>query len=83
MDEQEIFSQLIGKAIRENRIELQKTLENIASDIQMDDKHIGRIERGEKSPQLFTFYKLSRELGFSSDELFNEIARILDSKQRE
>lgn len=83
MDEQVYFYQRIGQAIRNHRHAEDKTLEEIAGDIGMDDKHLGRIERGEKHPKAITLYKLSRRLQFSVDALFDEIQKELDLKKRE
>nr|WP_155667125.1 helix-turn-helix transcriptional regulator [Ornithinibacillus caprae] len=83
VDDQELFNRLIGEAIRKSRKNLNKTLDQVASDTQLDDKHIGRLERAEKSPSLYTFFKLYRELDFSADEIFQEIMKQIESSQRD
>lgn len=83
MDDNELYKKLLGQAIRKRRIEQQKTLEQVASDTQLDDKHLGKLENGKKSPLFHTMLKLSRALDFSVDELIKEVEEELENKQRE
>jgi len=82
MNEENTFKQIIGKHIRHKRQVMNITLEELASDINMDDKHLGRIERGEKSPGGLTLSKLLIRLQLNPDVYLNELAEAIDSNQK-
>ena len=77
MDEETLFYQFIGQELRKCRNSAGKTLEDIADDIQMDDKHIGKVENAKKRPLLYTFYKLIHTYDVSSDEIFDRFQNYI------
>lgn len=60
-----------------------KSLEELAEDVDLDDKHLGRLERGEvsKGPQSFTLYRLCRTLNINAGQLFDEIEKEIENKR--
>jgi transcriptional regulator with XRE-family HTH domain len=81
LDDKELFNHIIGQAIRDHREKHHMTLEQLASITQLDEKHLGRLERGEKTPLLPTFYKITIALNLSVDKLFQDIQK--QQKKRE
>jgi len=72
LDNRKLFSLILGRTIRKNRIAKGLTLEELASIIKMDDKHLGKVERGEKTPGSYTLTRLQIALKFNSDEFIHE-----------
>ena len=72
LTERELFKEIVGKHIRERRLELGITLEHLAEQIGRDDKHLGRIERGEKLANSFTLGIIQIELSLNSDVYLSE-----------
>lgn len=64
-----LLQKIIGKSIRCKRTEKKLTLTKLASMTDLDDKHLGRLERGEKLPNAKTLIKLQIALNFSFDDL--------------
>ena len=58
--------QIIGKTVRGRRILKGMSIETLSEESSLDDKHIGRIERGEANITIETLYKLSLGLGLKS-----------------
>ena len=67
MDEKKEFAIKLGNYIRKHRLINKLTIQELAFRTNMCDKHLGRIERGEKIPLVSTLNKLQHELGFSYD----------------
>lgn len=72
MTERELYKEIVGKHIRERRSELGITLEHLAEQIGVDDKHLGRIERGEKLPNSLTLGIIQIALSLNSDAFLSE-----------
>lgn len=68
----EILQKIIGQSIRFKRTEQKLTIAKLASITNLDDKHLGRLERGEKLPNAKTLIKLQIALNLSSDELIKK-----------
>lgn len=66
---------VIGKSVRTYRNKQNLTLEKLASLTNLNDKHLGRIERGEKLPNSKTLITLQLVLKFSTDELIPKYKR--------
>jgi len=60
----------LGKIIKQQRISLPLTLQEIAARSGVSASHLGRIERGERFPSAHILQKIARPLGFEEDELF-------------
>ena len=58
----------IGKKLKEYRRKSKLTQEKLAEKINIAEKHYGKLERGEFSPSLETFFKLISELGIPLNE---------------
>ena len=69
---------MLGKRIREERIELNLTQETFAENVDLTTAYIGQIERGERNLTLKNLVKVSNRLGVSVDYLliYNFLAMI-------
>jgi transcriptional regulator with XRE-family HTH domain len=52
----------IGERIREHRLSLDMTQEDLANEAEVPLSQIGRIERGENNPTISTLYVLAKAL---------------------
>ncbi|MDX8361153.1 MULTISPECIES: helix-turn-helix transcriptional regulator [Bacillaceae] len=77
MEERENFGKAVGKYVRLRRFSKELTLEDLAEITDLDDKNLGKIERGEKIPTTFTLYKLHKGLDMSVDRLFEHVTAEL------
>jgi transcriptional regulator with XRE-family HTH domain len=60
----------LGRIIKQQRISVPLTLQELASETGVSSSHLGRIERGERFPSARILRKIARPLGFDEDELF-------------
>jgi len=72
LTERELYKEIVGKHIRAKRLELEITLEHLAEQIGVDDKNLGRIERGEKLPNSLTLGLIQIALSLNSDVFLSE-----------
>ena len=63
---------VIGKRIKEERIKLNMTQEELAEKVDVDVKFISHIERNAGLPSLGTFIKLSEALSVPVESLLSE-----------
>lgn len=72
---------LLGKRIKEERLKLNLTQENLAEKINVSTSYIGQIERGERSLSLDTLVNICNVLGVTVDYLLKDSINIskLDS----
>lgn len=82
MDEVEFFKKVVGKHIRDKRLELNLTLEQLSQLTSFDDKHLGRIERGEKLPNAYTLAKIQIVLSLNSDSYLAELDKKVPLKAK-
>ncbi len=59
----------IGKRVRERRMEMKLTQEQLAERVDVSSSFIGHIERAEKIPSLDTMTKLSYAVNTTLDDL--------------
>lgn len=78
MDKEQLFTQILGKSIRQKRMEKGLTIEQLADRAEIDPDHLGRLERGEKSPRAFTLGKIQLVLNLNSDVFLQEFVRKLE-----
>lgn len=64
------YSNHLGKIIKQQRISLPLTLQEIAAKSGVSASHLGRIERGERFPSAHILQRIAKPLGFEEDELF-------------
>ena len=57
----------IGKRIRERRLELKLTQEDLARALHLTPQHISGIEQDKRAPSLTSLAKLAEELGVTVD----------------
>ena len=69
----------IGTILKQQRISLPLTLQELASKAEVSASHLGRIERGERFPSAHILRKISAPLGFEENELFT-LAGYLSSE---
>ena len=60
----------IGTILKQQRISLPLTLQELASKAEVSASHLGRIERGERFPSAHILRKVAAPLGFEENELF-------------
>ena len=60
----------LGKIIKQQRVTIPLTLQELAKASGVSSSHLGRIERGERFPSARILRKIAKPLGFDEDELF-------------
>jgi transcriptional regulator with XRE-family HTH domain len=60
----------LGGIIKQQRIALSLTLQELAARSGVSASHLGRMERGERFPSAHILQKIARPLNFEEDELF-------------
>lgn len=60
----------LGKILKQRRITIPLTLQELAAKSGISSSHLGRIERGERFPSGRILHKLAEPLGFEQTELF-------------
>ncbi|MBI2288084.1 MAG: helix-turn-helix transcriptional regulator [Chloroflexi bacterium] len=60
----------LGGIIKQQRVSLYLTLQEIAAKSGVSASHLGRIERGERFPSAHILQRIAKPLGFEEDELF-------------
>jgi transcriptional regulator with XRE-family HTH domain len=60
----------LGKILKQQRITVPLTLQELAAESGVSSSHLGRIERGERFPSARILRKIAKPLGFDEDELF-------------
>jgi len=60
----------LGKILKQQRITVSLTLQELAAESGVSSSHLGRIERGERFPSARILRKIAKPLGFDEDELF-------------
>ena len=60
----------LGKILKQQRVTVPLTLQNLAAVSGVSASHLGRIERGERFPSARILRKIAKPLGFNEDELF-------------
>jgi transcriptional regulator with XRE-family HTH domain len=60
----------LGKILKQQRINVPLTLQELAAESSVSSSHLGRIERGERFPSARILRKIAKPLGFNEDELF-------------
>jgi len=59
----------LGKIIKQQRITVPLTLQELTAKSGVSSSHLGRIERGERFPSAHVLRKIARPLGFEEGEL--------------
>ena len=60
----------LGEILRQQRVTLPLTLQELSGMSGVSPSHLGRIERGERFSSASILRKLAKPLGFEEDELF-------------
>ncbi len=60
----------LGRILKQQRISVPLTLQELATVSGVSASHLGRIERGERFPSAHILRKIAKPLGFDEDELF-------------
>ncbi len=63
-------SENLGRILKQQRIVIPLTLQELATISGISSSHLGRIERGERFPSASVLRKMSNPLGFEEGELF-------------
>ena len=59
-----------GTILKQQRVTIPLTLQELATASSVSSSHLGRIERGERFPSARILRKIAKPLGFEEDELF-------------
>jgi len=60
----------LGRILKQQRVTIPLTLQELAATSSVSSSHLGRIERGERFPSARILRKIAKPLGFDEDELF-------------
>jgi transcriptional regulator with XRE-family HTH domain len=60
----------LGRILKQQRITVPLTLQELGKISNVSSSHLGRIERGERFPSARILRKIAKPLGFDEDELF-------------
>ncbi len=60
----------LGRILKQQRIAIPLTLQELATTSGVSSSHLGRIERGERFPSAHILRRIAKPLGFDEDELF-------------
>ena len=60
----------LGKIIKQQRIAIPLTLQELAAASGVSASHLGRIERSERFPSAHILRRIAQPLGFDEDEIF-------------
>ena len=60
----------LGEIIKQQRVMMSLTLQELAAKAAVSSSHLGRIERGERFPSAHVLRKIAEPLGFEENELF-------------
>ena len=60
----------LGRILKQQRLTVPLTLQELAATSNVSSSHLGRIERGERFPSARILRKIAKPLGFNEDELF-------------
>ncbi len=60
----------MGKLIKQQRLTIPLTLQELAAKSSVSPSHLGRIERGERFPSAHILRRIALPLGFDENELF-------------
>lgn len=60
----------IGKVIKQQRVVSELTLRQLSVASGVSTSHLGRVERGERTPSAHTLRKIAKPLGFQEEALF-------------
>jgi transcriptional regulator with XRE-family HTH domain len=60
----------LGKILKQQRVTIPLTLQELSGASGVSSSHLGRIERGERFPSARILRKIAKPLGFDEDELF-------------
>ena len=60
----------LGRILKQQRLTIPLTLQELATTSGVSSSHLGRIERGERFPSARILRRIAKPLGFDEDELF-------------
>ncbi len=60
----------LGRILKQQRIAIPLTLQELATTSRVSSSHLGRIERGERFPSAHILRRIAKPMGFDEDELF-------------
>ena len=66
----------IGRIIKQQRISVPLTLQELAAKSGVSPSYLGRIERGDRFPSARVLHKIAKPLGFSEDDLFTLVGYL-------
>ena len=73
------YGKNLGRIIKQQRLMVPLTLQELAATSGVSPSHLGRVERGERFPSAQILRKIAKPLGFDEGELFT-LAGYLSSR---
>ncbi|MFS0749888.1 helix-turn-helix domain-containing protein [Oceanobacillus sp. 1P07AA] len=73
----------MGIRMRNAREEKGLTQEQVAEISDSDDKHIGKVERGEKTPLISTMYGFWKATDIDMNQLFHELQELENQLEKQ
>ncbi len=64
------YTNHLGRLIKQRRVTVPLTLQELAASSGVSSSHLGRIERGERFPSARILRRIAKPLDFNEDELF-------------
>ncbi|MFB4163898.1 helix-turn-helix domain-containing protein [Alteribacillus sp. JSM 102045] len=80
---EDMFKKTLGRFLRLKRIEKGITLEELGHIAQVDDKHLGKIERGNKIPRSDTLFQLLIALNATNVRIYDILAEYKSIKNED
>ncbi|MGJ9459577.1 helix-turn-helix domain-containing protein [Oceanobacillus sp. CF4.6] len=77
------FDELLGEYLRIARKRKRKIIAEIATEANVDEKHLGKIERGMSLPTSYTLFKIYKVLDIDINRMFDEISEKMNSEKAE
>jgi len=63
-------SRELGRIIKQQRVAVDLTLQQLSTKSGVSPSHLGRVERGQRFPSAHVLHNIAGHLGFDEDELF-------------
>ena len=77
------FDELLGEYLRVARKRKMKIIAEIATEANIDEKHLGKIEIGKSLPNSYTLFKLYKVLDIDINRMFGEISEKMSTEKHE
>ncbi|MFW0778921.1 helix-turn-helix transcriptional regulator [Rossellomorea marisflavi] len=83
MLERDVYKKYLGVHLRNKRIELDLTQDELEEKAGLSETMISKIENNERLPSSYTLYLITSAMGISIDQLNQDIARSIHEETNE